>query len=99
MNWFERYESGDHAAVYYEVLACPVPDQRHCDAVARAVMKRVRKNVETLIVRWREAGFILTNPIGRPGEARAAVRRVEQEWGPLPTTLRALYHELGFVNL
>jgi hypothetical protein len=94
---FERYKAGACIEVYDELVAAP-PGAAGADAVAREIMKRVRANLETLLARWRDAGFTLHNPMGRPGEARASVKRVEDEWGPLPLTLRALYHEVGHIN-
>ncbi|MDB4997300.1 MAG: hypothetical protein JWM74_4732 [Myxococcaceae bacterium] len=98
MSLFERYKAGEHAAVYEELVAAP-PGAEGGDAVAREMMKRVRANLETLVRRWRELGFTLYDPLGKPGESRADVKRFEDAWGPLPVTLRALYHEVGHINL
>lgn len=94
---FERYKAGEHAAVYDELVAAS-PAVEGGEAVAREIMKRVRVNLETLVGRWRELGFSLYDPLGKPGEARADVKRFEDAWGPLPVTLRALYHEIRHIN-
>ncbi len=97
MNEFERYRAGEHAAVCRELTDEATPRPAH-DAVARLLMKRVRENLETLAERWRAEGFTLADPLGQRGAARASVSRLEAQRGPLPATLRAFYHELGFVN-
>jgi hypothetical protein len=97
VSFFERYKAGELVTVYEELVAAP-PGADGGEAVAREMMKRVRANLETLVGRWRELGFSLYDPLGKPGEARADVKRFEDAWGPLPATLRALYHEVGHIN-
>src|SRR6185436_15886319 len=96
MSLLERYEGGDHLAVYAELVKNP--GHAEAEAVARSLMKRVRKNLETLATRWRERGFTLRNPIGNAGSQAEALAALGETIGPLPPTLRAFYEEIGWVD-
>lgn len=73
--WPARYQAGEHGAVWAEMTACgprirEAPFAAPAEAVARETMRRVRRNVETLLPRLAEAGYAFGLPAAERGEPR-----------------------------
>ncbi len=106
--FLDRYRAGEHVAVWRELAAlgpavreAPVLDDAR--AVARETMRRVRHNVELLVVRLHALDFRFVDPAQAhepPTPALLArLDALESEAGPLPLALRAFYEEVGSVCL
>jgi hypothetical protein len=93
----DRYQRGEHEGVY-RALVEAAGDDEEAHAVARALMERVRSNLEDLAARWRVRGFCLARPIGEPEAACQAIGSIEQAHGPLPPALRALYQVMSWID-
>ncbi|HEY7984965.1 MAG TPA: hypothetical protein VID73_12395 [Ktedonobacterales bacterium] len=111
-TYLERYLAGEHAAVWDELaalgpLAPGTPLHAEARAVARATMTRARANVATLVQRLTALGYRFTSdalgpaptPFAPPtAESLAALRALEEEYGPLPLALGAWYEVGGAVD-
>jgi len=104
---FERYQRGDRAAVWAELVAMG-PNVRRSDvlsdavAVARETMRRARANLETIHARLLSSGYVFEKPesaLTRPAaDVLERIAEVEAEVGPLPLSLCAWYEVVGSVN-
>ena len=72
-------------------------------AVARETMLRVRRNLERIVERLREHGYVFRHPdrvLAAPlPDARKLLDRIEKLVGPMPIALRAAYEIIGACNL
>jgi hypothetical protein len=111
-GYLERYLAGEHEAVWAELtalgpLVSGTPLHAETRAVARATMSRARANVETLVQRLTALGYRFTSDVLGPpptpfapptAESLAALRALEDEYGPLPLALGAWYEVGGAVD-
>jgi hypothetical protein len=115
LPFYDRYTSGEHAAVWSELTA--LAGSVRCDpvaadalAVAFETMARVDRNIRSLVSRLVGMGFEFTTPDGAPRrlsdlhvapDSRTGKRlqRLEKSVGPLPLSLRAFYEVVGGVDL
>ncbi|HUQ79925.1 MAG TPA: hypothetical protein VM076_02240 [Gemmatimonadaceae bacterium] len=103
----ERYRTGEHDAVWTELVALGVDvrsDERTADAfaVAYETMARVEANVRMLVQRLAGIGYrFVAKHAHVPPKASVAKEIVafERQHGPLPVALRAFYEVVGEVNL
>ena len=107
-SYLTRYLAGEHEAVWRELAAMGdgVRDPAVLDdarAVARETMRRVRRNVETVVARLRAMGYRFAEPaqVHEPPTPALLARldTLEAQAGPLPLALRAFYEEVGSVCL
>jgi hypothetical protein len=107
-EWLDRYLAGETERVW-EAMLSRGPGIRNdrfiesAEAVARATMKRVRANVETVIERLRDLGYQFQRPDWvhippNPGDL-ARLEELERRVGPVPLSLRAFYESVGSVDL
>ena len=106
--FYDRYLAGDHIAVWNEMvdLGDGIRSPEFFDdayATARETMRRVKKNIETVIQRLEELGYQFQYPdevhILPSSEPEKEILVIEETYGVLPLSLRAFYHEVGSVNL
>jgi hypothetical protein len=98
MTYLERYENGDHQAVWRELVALGVnahepANLSDAQAVAHTTMRRARQNVQRLIERLRDVGFRFDSD-GPPmrslrPDAIDALNRLEADVAALPLSIRA----------
>lgn len=64
-------------------------------------MSRVRRNIEKLIPRLRERGYVFADeePLHAPDENAGTYIAEMEQWGPLPLALRVFYEVVGDVSL
>lgn len=119
-NYYQRYCQGEHQSVYRELVALQeqvFAPEVYEDAlrVAREMMRRVRQNIQTLIERLPELGYVFESQMQEftdPGEiayyqpfrppspeTSAVLEKIEATYGVLPLVLRCFYEEVGSVNL
>jgi hypothetical protein len=105
-TYLERYLAGEHEPVWREIVALGAavrkePALTDAEAVAREMMGRVRRNIERLIPRLRERGYVFANaePLTGPEENVAGYLAAMEEWGPLPLALRVFWEIVGEVSL
>ncbi|WP_437994369.1 hypothetical protein [Sorangium sp. So ce145] len=110
-RWVERYEAGEHEAVWSEIAALEdsVRDGAVLDeaaAVARSMMTRVRTNLERIVEALKKRKYAFAagsakkafpGPSAKAGKELAAIE--ELLGGPLPLSLRAFYEVVGSVDL
>jgi hypothetical protein len=110
-GWLARYEKGEHVEVWAEIGA--LDDQaaspalvEEAQAVARAMMKRVRTNLERIVKVLKKQRYAfdsgspvkgLAPPAPEVGEQLADLEAMCE--GPLPFSLRAFYEVVGSVDL
>lgn len=107
MIFHERYMSGEREQVWSELVALG-HQARHAAyfgdayAVAKEMMRRVRRNVEVLVERLNGLGYEFARPEAAylPPDAAALERivAIEGSLGPLPLSLRAFYEIVGSVD-
>jgi len=114
-TFLDRYRSGEHESVWTELLANG-NDIRHEPifsdglAVAYETMIRARENIERLIPRLHNLGYIFESPLSsadplddvvyappRP-DVQERIAELERPAGVLPLSLRAWYEVVGTVN-
>jgi hypothetical protein len=112
---FDRYMTGEHTAVWKELVARGV-EVRHdplaADALAVAyeTMRRVHENVRAVVSGLVSLGYEFTTPDGRPRPTREVhvppesrtpkrVQRLEKNAGMLPLSMRAFCEVVGAVDL
>jgi HEAT repeat protein len=106
-DFLARYQAGEHSAWDELVRAAPAvlahDDLRsEAQAVARALMQRVRRNADTLRATLREAGARLpaeAPPATAGSTAAATLARLGALAGPVPIALAAFYEAVGEINL
>jgi len=97
-----RYDRGEHG-VWDELVAdadavMSSEDRRaEAEAVARALMKRVRSASHAVRAVLVEAGALVGPE--EPPASQATLARLEERFGPLPIALRALFVECGSLTL
>lgn len=114
-SWIERYQAGEHEAVWREMvtqgaaITTDAATLADAEAVAAETMRRVQRNIETLARRLDAAGFELLDhqrPI--PGQvltdppADLDERIAELEagiHGRVPISIKAFWHQVGGVDL
>ena len=112
---FDRYAAGDYTAVWGELVARGETirhDPLAADALAVAyeTMRRVDRNVRTIVGRLPSIGFEFTTPDGarRPrseahvapaSNVRQRIQRLEQSVGAIPLSLRVFLEVVGAVDL
>jgi hypothetical protein len=106
--YFERYMAGEYEQVWRELVALgaavrdePVYSDAH--AVARETMRRVRHNIELIVVRLRERYFKFKDPyhvlVPPPQNMSALLDEIENQIGLLPLSVRAWWEVVGKVDL
>ncbi len=102
---FDRYVSGEYAAVWTELMALGDnvrrdPAAADALAVAYETMQRVESNIRTLIDRLSRLGYrFATSPPHRPpGRRWREIQQLEGLAGALPLSLRAFYDVVGSVD-
>ena len=115
---YEMYQQGQYQKVYEELLSIQeniYTSNRYVDALAvtREIMRRVRLNIEQLIVRLKQVGYqfeeglfeestILERDrsIFRPPTPKTpeTIRTLETFVGSLPLSVKCWYEEVGAVN-
>lgn len=107
MSYLERYQDGEHSRVWAELLSLGPAIREpalyaEAHAVARETMTRARHNVALLAERLPTLGYRFVAPAqvwSPPDQARIAdLERFEQQYGPLPLSLRLWYELVGSVN-
>lgn len=108
-RWFDRYERGDRVLVWTEMTGLGEglrpEDRQEATTVARATMRRARRNVERLVERLPSIGYEFAVTDDRPvlepppSDIIEQLDHLEAEVGALPTSLRCWYEEVGRVNL
>ncbi|MBI5034215.1 MAG: hypothetical protein HZB51_27150 [Chloroflexi bacterium] len=116
MTYLSRYQKGEYERVWKELLALGArvrQDAVYPDAlaVARETMRRARANIDLLIPRLREIGYLFEaeNPdkpiypdavfMPPSDSGRAFIEQIEKSAGVFPISLRAWYDVVGSVNL
>jgi hypothetical protein len=104
----ERYDAGHREAVWKELhkldLRKPTSQDVFDDAVTcvRLTMRRVRANVEILTEGLAAQGYAFLKPaeahIPPTPSDLATLTMLEDQYGPLPLTLRLFYEEVGSVD-
>lgn len=105
-RWAERYDAGQHAQVWTEMLGLGADVRAHPQAlddavaVARSTMTRARSNIEQLVQELSAAGYEFeSNPHLPPKpEVVAELDALEAQIGRLPLALRMWFEEVGQVN-
>ena len=105
-TYLERYLAGEHEQVWRDIVALgdavrEEPAFTDAEALAREMMCRVRRNIERLIPRLRERGYVFADeePLHAPDENAGAYIAELEQWGPLPLALRVFYEVVGDVTL
>lgn len=105
MDYLTRYLNGEYEQVWQELinLGSAIREGElyvQAEAVARETMRRVRKNVETLIERLQELNFKFEETPLTPPELvwSQHIQELEQQLGPLPLSLKIFYEEMGEVS-
>lgn len=116
MTYLSRYQKGEYERVWKELVALGSrvrQDAVYPDAlaVARETMRRARHNIDLLIPRLREIGYLFEaeNPdkpiypdavfMPPSDSGRAFIEQIEKSAGMFPISLRAWYDVVGSVNL
>ena len=107
MSYLDRYQGGEHTAVWAELNALGEDVRRpkvkeDARAVARETMRRARRNIETLIPRLREIGYNFHDKKPFLGAARTSpdqLKKLEKLLsGRLPLSLFAWWEQVGSVS-
>lgn len=110
-RWLERYDKGEHEAVWAEIVALEDSAQdpavaEEAMAVARAMMGRVRQNLEGIVETLKKRKYkfsvksatkALVPPHAKVGAHIQALEKLAG--GPLPLSLRAFWEVVGSVDL
>jgi hypothetical protein len=108
-RYLERYQAGSHEEVWRELRGLALdalagPAGAEAAAVARETMERVRRNLETIVLRLREHGYklktgkkALVPPGASTGKAIDALAKAAGQ--PVPIALRAFWEIVGAVDL
>ena len=117
-GFYEMYQRGYHQQVYEELFSMQgniyaSSFYANALAVTREIMRRVRYNIEQLVVRLNQVGYLFGKaegsfredveknpPFFRPptSETAANIAMLEMSVGSLPLSLRCWYEEVGSVN-
>jgi hypothetical protein len=105
-EWLDRYGAGEHEPVWRAMTESPEIRNEavlpHATAVARETMQRVRANVELLVSRLRELGYLFArlDQVHVPPDEQNLTRldELERRVGPIPLSLRAFYEIVGTVD-
>lgn len=108
-TYLERYLAGEREAVWAELSALggaiqEEPLASDALAVARETMRRARINVELLAQRLTALGYhfvsdVMPCPYVSPTDASLAkLRALQEQYGPLPLSLRTWYEVVGAVD-
>jgi hypothetical protein len=107
ISYLERYQNGEYMRVWTELLtlgpAIREPSlYAEAQVVAREIMTRAKHNITLLVERLNTLGYRFVTPDNiwnPPDQARIAdLDRFEQQYGPLPLSLRMWYELIGPVN-
>jgi hypothetical protein len=106
-RWLERYDRGQRAAVWTEMIGLGADlraDEealRDAELVARHTMRRARANVERLVKLLPAIGyeFAGTPFVSADASAPGELAELEALIGVLPLSLRVWFEEVGQVNL
>ena len=107
MSFLSRYQAGQHADVWADLVALneSVRGPEYFEdayAVARETMQRVRRNVETVHQQLLRVGYHFADPaqahVPPTDKTPIIIHEVERLIGYLPLSLRALYEEVGSVD-
>lgn len=113
----ERYLSGEYRKVWAEMVAGadntgqPI-DSGQAEAVGAETMRRMRRNIETVIERLTEFGYTFgyypdgeteipyyPGPLSPPtAQVGRHIAELEAATGPMPLSLKAFWSEVGGVN-
>ena len=96
MSLIDRYCAGEYKEVVDQLTQSGQADGE-AKLVANEIMIRVRSNLQTLAQRWRNLGFVLEKPLGKPTEKKV-LQNFEEMAGKLPLTLLAFYEQIGWIN-
>jgi hypothetical protein len=96
MSLIDRYCAGEYEEVVDQLTQSGQADSE-AKSVANEIMIRVRANLQTLAQRWRNLGFMLETPLGKPTEKKV-LQNLEDVAGKLPLTLLAFYEQIGWTN-
>ena len=116
MTYLSRYTKGETERVWKELVALGNRVQRQdvradALAVARETMRRARHNIDLLIPRLREIGYLFEaeNPnktvypdavfMPPSNDVLAFIEQIEASAGAFPMSLRAWYEIVGSINL
>jgi hypothetical protein len=106
MDFLESYLAGKFELVWAELLKAgssvrEKPLEKEAIAVAKETMKRVRFNIETIILRLEELHYQFEYPeqiLKTPNSNVAQlINELESMVGPIPLSLRMWYEEVGSV--
>lgn len=105
-TYLERYAAGEHEAVWNELRALgpAIRDASHvadAQAVARATMDLVARNVQAIAGNLDAAEYQLLSPAAPPASANvtAHLAALEELVGPLPIAVRAFYETFDGISL
>lgn len=110
-RWLKRYEAGEHEAVWAEIVALEDSAQdaavvEEASAVARAMMRRVKANLEGILAVLAKRKYKLAAKTAKkalaPPDAKLAQQTKALEaivGAPLPLSLRAFWEIVGSVDL
>jgi hypothetical protein len=117
--YYQRYCQGEYQLVYRELVALQervfepeVYEDALC--VAHEMMRRIRQNIQTLIERLPQLGYVFESqlreltiaselayyqPYRLPSpDTSVVLEKIEATYGTLPLVLRCFYEEVGSVN-
>lgn len=101
-DFLARYEAGEYAA-WGELVRHSLFVSQHADAraearaVAEALMRRVRQNVDAVRATLKQAGAKLADE--QPPASPQALERLVKSTGPLPVSLAAFWNVVGSIDL
>ena len=108
-RFLERYLDGQHEQVWTELVSLGPyvrrePEyRRQARLVAEETMRRVRENLERLVVELPRVGYVFANPdrvLGPPPtDVGGQVARLEARLGPVPLAFAVFWELVGTVDL
>ncbi len=106
-TYLERYQAGEHVAVWRELIAQgdrvqQEPLRSESIQVCTEIVLRARSNLRTLHARLLELGYEFAEPdaalVDAGPDTLAQIEQIEQELGALPLIARVWYGTLASVN-
>lgn len=107
-SYLDRYLAGEHEQVWDELMALGAavrdePLYSDALAVARETMRRAKYNVETIVARLKENGYLFAYPdsiyVASGSNVQTLLDEREEKVGPIPISLRAWYEIISEVYL
>ncbi len=104
-RWLERYDAGEHDAVWREMreAGAAVFTIDEAAAVATRTMDRVKKEIARIVTILKDDGYLfgLESPVGAPEKTRVKdLAAIEKSIGrALPLSFRAFHLAMGTVDL